>query len=371
VLTVHANSLDVALVSRLHRLEWVSAGRSSKAAGSADLAASLVLQEDHLIADMNVPVKATLELDGSAPSNWDLRLPLLVVMDDHLQPSAPGSDRLWDAGYYEKLWRSYRPRHATAPFAIIDRDELALGPLSLRQVTFPSGPLQVAVGYGDALEFHAPISARFLYGQSEGYAQARLRWLGNALSVDTRAGATLRDLQAGAVRLGHAQAPLLDDMLAGHVALQTDRLLLDREFLPRALSNPAAVTELDKIGLNLNLHSTGPRPGVLQFETQTDLRLSNELLNAIVAQFQMQAPPRAVRYRDLAFRFQVSGGEVQTKPLLLDLKGVEVPNLVPIPVDGEIRVHWGRQRPGFAGSPLRLRNLLGFLQRTLAGFVPD
>jgi hypothetical protein len=365
VLAMRQDGLEIALRSRVSRLEWQRGGRASNATANVGLAAYLGLRDGHLIADLVAPVEATLALSGQAPSRWNFRAPVLLVMDEHLEPAPAGSAELWNSGYYERLWDGYSPRHATAPFAWIDRKELAVGGISLEQVTFPASPFRMAVGYGGPLEVHAPVSARLLFGRVEALSQARLTWAGRAVSVDSRTRATLRGLQAGAVGIGAGRAPFLDDMLEGQVDVRAEGLLVDSKFLPQLLTNPAEVAELDKISMSLDFHSTGPRPGVMQFETQANLRLSNALLNAIGGQIQMHTPMQALRYRDLAFRFQVTRGEVQTAPLLVDLKGVEFPNVTPVQIDSVIRVHWGRERAGFGGTAPRLRGLLSFLQRTL------
>ena len=365
VLTLEPDGLELALRSQVTQLDWRSAGRASSATASLDLAAHLGLYEGHLIADAVIPLRATLALSGAAPSTWNFRLPLLAALDERLQPVALGSNDLWDSTYYEKLWGGYRPRHATAPFAWIDRGELVLAGLSLQQVTFPSSPFRVAVGYAGPLELHAPASARLLFGRSDGLVQARLTWLKEAASIDTRTHIQWHDLQAGAVGLMPGHTRLLEDTLEGRLDARADGMLVDRRFFSRLLSDPSMLTELDKIGFDLDLHSTGGRPGIMQFQAQSDLRLSNALLSALTSQFQLQGPLEAMRYRNLALRMQVAGGAVETKPLLLHLHDVEIPNLTPVPVGTDIRVHWGRERPGFEGLPLRFRNLLGFFQRML------
>lgn len=362
------DGLELALNARIGNFTWRTGGRESSLSGSTGLAAWLGLYDGHLIADAEAPVRLSLSLGGRPPSTWDFRLPLLAAIDEHLQPASASSGDLWDSAYYEKLWAGYRPRHAVTSVPWISRRELTFAGLSFQDVVFPSQPFRVALGYAGPLELHAPAAARVLYGRSEGLLQARLNWLDGAVSVDSRVRAALHGLEAGAVGLADAPGhiPFLEDTLEGSLSARTDGMRVDAHFLPRLLSDASTVTELDKLGLEVALRSAGPLAGVMQFNTNLRLKLANQVLNDIARQFQMDAPPSALRYRRMAFQFQVAGGAVQTRPLLLGLEGVTVPGLEPLGLDTAIRVHWGAQRTGFSGSPLPFRNLLGFLERSLA-----
>ncbi|HWB95864.1 MAG TPA: hypothetical protein VG672_04155, partial [Bryobacteraceae bacterium] len=367
VLSLQGDGLELALRSRIDRLAWLAGGRESSAAVSTSLEARLSLHGGHLIVDADTPVRASVALNGRPASTWDFRLPLLLALDEHLQPAAQGSGDLWDAAYYESLWRGYRPRHAITTGAWIDRGELLLGNLSFQEIVFPTAPFRLAAGYGEALELHVPLSARLLFGRSDALFQARLNWLPKAVAVDTRARLAFENVQAGGVGLAHApgRVAFLEDTLDGSIQTRTDHLIVDSRFLPRFLADASSVTELDKIGVRLEVHSARDGlPGVLQAATDLNVHLYSDLLNSLAQQLRLEAPPRAIRYRRMGLHLQIADGEVATRPVLLDLEGVEIPGLSPI-APAQIRVHWGKERGGFAGSPLRFRNLLGFLQRSL------
>ena len=85
------------------------------------------------------------------------------------------------------------------------------------------------------------------------------------------------------------------------------------------------------------------------------------MLRAITQALGLKFPPRALQYKSLALDFRVKNGIVDTAPVLLTLKGVDMPGVNGL-FDSEIRVRWSRRQDEPAP---RLRDLIYTVQRTI------
>lgn len=369
--------IDLALQAKINELRWRSTGLplDSRVSGTLDLAALLREYDNHLLIDSYPALDFSFSSAGASPRKFAIRVPLLAALCDRLRPASAESEELFDSQYYENLWRDYRPVYAASGPSWFNQDELDLPQLSLRQIRIPGDPIRLAVGYGNPFEINVPLRARILFGDLDGLLQAAVTWKGDGALVDSHGYFAFRDLQAGAIRIStpNGYLPYLEDSLDGALTSRTDGLLVQRSLLPLLLSDASQATELDKLSFNLTLHSrpsNPPLPGVLQANTNLEVKLYNQLAEAILQNLHFQLPPQAIRYHDLALAMQVVNGEVQTSPALLNLRGVQTADMIKMGLSVGVSVHWGSRSWDLPAETLRLRTLIYFLQRALATAAP-
>jgi len=369
--------IDLALQAKINELRWRSTGLplDSRVSGTLDLAALLTEYDNHLLIDSYPALDFSFSSAGASPRKFAIRVPLLAAVSDRLRPASAKSEELFDSQYYENLWRDYRPVYAASGPSWFNQDELDLPQLSLLQIRIPGDPIRLAVGYGTPFEINVPLRARILFGDLDGLLQAAVTRKGDGALVDSHGYFAFRDLQAGAVRIStpNGYLPYLEDSLDGALTTRTDGLLIQHSLLPILLSDASQATELDRLSFNLTLHSrpsNPPLPGMLQANTNLEVKLYNQLAEAILQNLHFQLPPQAIRYHDLALAMQVVNGEVQTRPALLNLRGVQTADMIKMGLSVGVSVHWGSRPWDLPAETFRLRTLIYFLQRALATQAP-
>jgi hypothetical protein len=221
---------------------------------------------------------------------------------------------------------------------------------------------RVAVGYGDALQFHTTFQQPFTSGTVGGMAQAAIRWPMAAASIDSYGTFTFRGLEAGAIALPQAY---LQDRLDGDIRFSTKGFLADRLLLPQLLSDASRVRQLDTVDISAQVRSAADGahlPGVLQAASGMTLKPANQLIQFLTRYLNLALPPRALQYQRMALDFRVKQGLVQTEPLLLTLGGVQIVGVPGLTLDSQIRIHWGGH--GYEPAPL-LRDLIYTVQRSM------
>jgi hypothetical protein len=179
------------------------------------------------------------------------------------------------------------------------------------------------------------------------------------------------NIQASAIGLaasgGHIA--LLEDELEGKIRIRADCLHLSRDIVQLLIADASQVEGLDQIGIKMRLYrSPNARNvrGIFQFSADTEVDLMNELLNTIIRDLQLGAPPQLFSYQDLSSRFQVSDGKVETDFPLLEIRNLKMVTTDLLDLEGDIRLHLGRKWQKLPGEELRLRDLVYFFQRFLA-----
>ena len=290
-----------------------------------------VLAEDHLLLDLNAPADI-----GALGRRWQLDTPLLLALRKNLLPGTGGE--LFDSAFYARIGAPAPPAPA-APGA---------------------DPFRLAVGYGDALQFHTAYQQPFTSGTIGGLAQAAIRWQPGAASVDSFGAFNFRGLEAGAIALPN---PYLEDRLDGDVRFSANGFLADRLLGPQLLADASRVRQLDLIDLSVQVRSAADGahlPGILQAATGIKLEPANRLVQLLTSRLNLTQPPRALQYQHMALDFRVQQGQVQTEPVLLTLSGVQVFGVAGFTLDSNVRILWGGR--GHEPAPL-LRDLIYTVQR--------
>jgi len=299
--------------------------------GSVDLHAGARLAEDHLLLDLNAPADI-----GALGRRWQLDTPLLLALRKNLLPGTGGE--LFDSAFYACIGAP-APSAPAAPGA---------------------DPFRLAVGYGDALQFHTAYQQPFTSGTIGGLAQAAIRWQPGAASVDSFGAFNFRGLEAGAIALPN---PYLEDRLDGDVRFSANGFLADRLLGPQLLADASRVRQLDLIDLSVQVRSAADGahlPGILQAATGIKLEPANRLVQLLTSRLNLTQPPRALQYQHMALDFRVQQGQVQTEPVLLTLSGVQVFGVAGFTLDSNVRILWGGR--GLEPAPL-LRDLIYTVQR--------
>jgi hypothetical protein len=120
--------------------------------------------------------------------------------------------------------------------------------------------------------------------------------------------------------------------------------------------------DLEKLGMSVHLFRSkvaANLPGVLQASSDVQINLVNQLLNQIVKDLRLPAPPRAMTYQNLALDFDVDRGRVLNDGVVFTLGGIQLFSSNVVDVKGDVRAHLGR--PGE-------RIMLGNLVEMLGGF---
>jgi hypothetical protein len=292
--------------------------------GSVDLHATARLGEGHLLLDLNAQADI-----GALGRRWQLSTPLFVALRKDLLPGTGG--KLFDSAFYNRLGGT--------------------------------DPYHLAVGYGDALQFHTTFQQPFTSGTIGGLLQATIRWPNSAASVDSFGTVTFRGLEAGAIALPQ---PYLEDRLDGDVRFSTKGFLADRLLLPQLLADASRVRQLDNVDFSVQVRSAADRdvrlPGILQTASGITLEPANQLVQLLTNGLKLSLPPRALQYQTMALDFRVQQGQVQIEPVLLTLKGVPVLDIAGRSLDSNVRIMWGGH--GREPAPL-LRDLIYTMQRAM------
>jgi hypothetical protein len=343
-------------------ITWRRTGESdgSALAASGAVGAGLTVHEGQLVLDAYAPLRLEASLPAQPTRTLDGELAMLVAFSDALRPAPPTSSGsgLWDADFYSRFWSGYsvtRAGRARAP--LVDSARLVAGPVSVRQIAGPLGPLRIAVGHGERLELFAPFDARALFGTASGFLESAVRWRADQASLDSRFTLHLGNIQAGAVGLdvdaGHV--PLVEDEVDADLAVRSDELPLTRETLARANAMKAPAG-LDRISLALAVRKSArsqSMPGVLQLSTGMQVNTLNKVLNDVVRGVQMKAPPQTMLYKNVDVNVRVDRGRVATDAPWVTLDGVQLFSDSILALEGTVRLHGGRN-----GDSLTLDDLL-------------
>ena len=345
--------------------------QSFRVSSSVEVGADLTIHKEALVADGQVSVSPWRPLAREPKEDGERRFPFLLAFADNLQSAAKNSPLLWDPHAQERFWSDYTVLRANPPSVpALEKWELVLGPISLRQLSLAPGTLRVLVERADRLQVHFPFTARVFYGRAHGLLQARLAWLPDQLALDSRVKLILEGMQAGAVGFaspsGHI--PLLEDKIEGEITFATDRVQLSREALHTLLADAMRAEQLDQVKVEVRLRrapSARLSSGVVQLSSDTQINLMNKLLNRIIRKVQLKAPPQILSYRNFAFWFQAKNGKVQTEFPLLELEGLKVFSGRALDVESDISLYWGRKKRGFSGQKFPFRSLVFFLLQNL------
>ena len=365
------DELHFAIASPGATIAWKTEGQlqESRLQTSAEIVAVSRIREDHLALEGRAEGPLSISLGEDTEWQGDLRFPFSVALRKRLNESPSGTDLLWDKTYYEDFWRKYSTVSrdpTTSP--LVNRGRLTIGPASIKQVLFPLEPLRLAVGHSERLGVNLPFSASLLYGRADGVFQTDIEWLKDSASASFGGEFSLTNFQAGALgvdSLGQ-HIPRVEDQLTSHAALLAKDLPLNRDTMQTILADASRVDGFGGLQLSLIVHRSGPHtavPGVLQMTSAMETRSMNKLLNKILGNIRMSSPPRSVLYRDLDLRFEIENGKIQTKPLLVHLRGAQVFSTEKLEVEGDFRVHW--QREGWQMPPYSFLNFASLVQRML------
>ena len=368
VLRFAPDVLQVRIAGASFDAAWDGDNGQNRSAISGRIALDTTIRDagDPLVVDALVPIALNYTRDGQPDSRIESNLPIQLLFAKNLKESQTKADSLWDQDYYAQFWREHPSRFSNTDFSSpIDLAEVTLGPLSVQQIRFPLEPLRVVIGYSDALQLGVPFSGRALFGGVEGKLESRLTTSKSAASLDTRLHLDLKNIQAGAIAttMNGAHSAILEDELDGSMSLHLDGVTMDRNTLPALLAGRMTAEELGKVGMSAHLFRSPEAanlPGVLQASSDVQINLVNEVLNQIVKDLRLPAPPRALTYSNLALDFDVERGMVRTNHELLKLGGLQVFSSNFVDVNGEIRAHLGR--PGE-------RIMLGDLMELLGGIT--
>jgi hypothetical protein len=234
----------------------------------------------------------------------------------------------------------------------------------VREIRFPLEPLRIVVGYTDALQVGLPFSGRALYGSVEGDFESSVTASQGVVTLDTRLNLELRNIQAGAIgsTMSGEHSAILEDELDGKVSVRIDGLAMDRDTLPAIRAGHINAADLEKLGMSVHLlrsRETAGLPGVFQASSNVQINLVNELLNQIIKDLRLPAPPRALTYKNLALDFDVDQGRVRDNEVF-KLGGVQLFSSNVADVTADVRAHLGR--PGeriMLGSLMEMLGSLG------------
>ena len=330
----------------------------SRIAVSTALDSRISLEGNEVLLDVLSPLAVTWSLDGQPETRMDSNIPIQVAFAGRLNESQE-SDSLWNQNYYAQFWRTHPSRFSGPAFASpIDFNEMMLGPLSVREIRFPLEPLRIIIGYSDALQVGLPFSGRVLYGGVEGNFESSVIAANGIATLHTRLNLDLKNLQAGAIgsTTSGERSAFVEDELDGEVSLRVDGLTMDRTTLPALRAGHVSAGDLEKLGISVHLlrsRESANLPGVLQASSDFQINLVNELLNQIVKDLRLPAPPRALTYQNLALDFDVDRGRVRTDNEVFKLGGVQLFSSNVADVTAEFRAHLGRP-----GERIMLGNLM-------------
>lgn len=358
------DQLRLALAADISGLSWKPSDQEtfSRLALKGEFLAAAKPHQDYLVVEGHAAAPVELSLAGEPERTADLRLPVAIAFRDELERSQPGTHDLWDQAHYENFWSSYRPTYPEFTTASgIDRDQLIVGPLSLRQIAFPVQPLRLAIGHSKRLHLSFPVLAHVLFGRAEGALQTDVQWLDEHAAVSVSSGLSLSNFQAGALGLASRgqHLPYVEDQLSGIVNFRARDFPLHTNTMRELMIDPSRVDGFDGLDMRLKFHRSEPNealPGVVQTTTDMELKTMNDFLNRFIAKIRLSSPPQSVFYRGLDFDFQVANGEILTEPLLLELRRVRIASTERVDVEGNIRVHWKREER--EGPRYWLRNFI-------------
>jgi hypothetical protein len=95
---------------------------------------------------------------------------------------------------------------------------------------------------------------------------------------------------------------------------------------------------------------------VLQASSDFQINLVNEVLNQMLKNLQLPAPPRALTYENLALDFVVDRGRIQNDSEIFKLSGVQLFSSNAVDVKGNVRAYLGQP-----GERIMLGNLMEML----------
>jgi hypothetical protein len=373
LLAISPESISLNLRSNVDKLTWKTseAVPESRFSGLSLLSLKLGTHQGHLVADATTGVNARYSLAGQPERKLLFEFPLLLAAKDQLPLATEGTGELWNSAYYEDFWRTYLGTSSTRQhLQPWHQENLDAGPVSLGDVQFPSKAIRMALGYAGALQLHVPVTGRLLFGGLEGLAQFGLRWQPRGGVLDSRVRMNLSNIQAGGAGLSLAgdRTPLIEDQLDGQVAMGTDGLLLNQDLFQQLDGHWDEIEQLDQLKVQIALQrsrSAMPYPGVVQVSTGFRFQLLNPLLNSIVQNLRLSAPPSTMTYQDMHFNLDVKDGRVLSENPLLSFQGLRLLASDQLDLDANLNLYWGWKRNGSSAEALNSRDLAAFVQRVL------
>jgi hypothetical protein len=364
MLRLAPDELEIHLSEASFDATWDSAvpQERNRIAMTTPLHSRIGLEGSEVLLDAFAPFGLAYAFDGEPESRMDSNIPIQVSFARQLNRTQAGSDSLWSEAYYPEFWLAHPPRFSTKVFASpIDFNEVMFGPLSVRGIRFPLEPLRIIVGYSDALQVGLPFTGSALYGGVAGNVQASISALNGAATLDTRLNLELNNIQAGAIgsTMSGEHSAFVEDELDGKVSLRVDALAMDRTTLPALLAGHFSPSDLEKVGMSVHLHRSSEAAnvrGVLQASSDFQINLVNEVLNQMLKNLQLPAPPRALTYENLALDFVVDRGRIQNDSEIFKLSGVQLFSSNAVDVKGNVRAYLGQP-----GERIMLGNLMEML----------
>src|SRR6185369_1272217 len=226
----------------------------------------------------------------------------------------------------------------------------------------PLEPLRIIVGYSDALQIGLPFTGRALYGEVVGNVQASITSSSGTATLDTRLNLELNHIQAGAIgsTMSGEHSAFVEDELDGKVSLRVDRLATDRTTLAALRAGHVSPADLEKVGMSVHLaRSQDPANlrGVLQASSDFEINLLNEVLNRMIRDLRLPAPPRALTYENLTLDFVVDRGRIRNDNEVFALGGIRLFSSNNVSVKGNVRTYLGKP-----GERIMLGNLMGMIE---------
>ena len=371
VVLLNPDEYRIAFSTDIKELAW-SVGQTqqrSRIIGTSEVEADLRTDGDDLIADGQLPIDLHLVMAGMTPRHIAARVPFAILVAPQLRAAPPGSELLWDHGYYDSFWETHAPAHAIGSTAVLDAREVILGPLSIHQIAIPARSFRIAIGYADGLDVDVPVASEALYGSIGGGFQARVRWRGDDVPsavVDTRLNLQLANLQASALGFAsdEGHAPAVEDQVNGTFGFDSDGLGLNRKLLGNLMAGSLDPAQLDTLSVRAELRSSPTDrqvPGTFQAMTGVRLDLLNSVLKQLARDLHLTVPPRALQYDSLALDFQAAHGKVLPDHSAFELRGLKLYSAQGLDVDGTFRVHLGTP-----ADPYPLRSLIFLAQRLIS-----
>jgi hypothetical protein len=365
MLRLASDALEIHLSEASFDAAWDSAvpKQRNRIAFSTPLHSRIGLEGNEVLLDAFVPIGLAYAMDGESETRIDASIPIQVAFSKQLNRSPGSSDSLWNEDYYSQFWRAHPPRFSTTAFASpIDFDEVMLGPLSVRGIRFPLEPLRIIIGYSDVLQVGLPFSGHALFGGVEGNVEASMTASNGTATLDTRLNFDMNHIQAGALgsTMSGEHSAFIEDELDGKVSLRVDGLAMDHTMVRALRAGHVRAADLEKVGMSVHLaRSQNPAslPGVLQASSDFQVNLVNEVLNQMVKDLRLPAPPRALTYESLVLDFVVDRGRVRNESEVFKLGGIQLFSSGDVDVKGNVRAHLGQP-----GERIMLGNLIGMIE---------
>jgi hypothetical protein len=359
---------ETRLSSASFNVGWGTGSERSRVEADGAVDALLALDSSGLLLDARTPMNARLTRPDNSETRLETDLPIQVVFSPRLA-QAPQREALWDADHYAQFWRAHPSRFLQREIVSpLNLDRVEMGPMSLTQAVLATTPLQLAVGYADSLQLDVPLTGRALYGSMAGRFQTQLTAASDSVAMDVRMNMDLKNIQAGAIAMrnvyGHTR--VVEDEFNGKVAMRSDNFVLDRDSLAAMQRGLISESQLQTIDMSVSVERAEEAKhfsGTFQASTGMRINLVNEVLNKIIEDLRLTAPPRSMTYKDLAVKLDIERGVVQHREPFLRLGGLQLASTEHVEVEGMVKAHLGRPE-----ERVRLSDLIAMM-RGIAGLV--